>query len=115
LVANGTNERITVHHNLFAHNDRRNPWVKDNAKVEIIFCIHDNFGLGRTEDAQDDWDAVDVGQFDPGPYRVDEPLTEIASGLKAQKPAEAYESVLTHAGAVPHDKADTRAVADTRS
>ena len=179
LIANGDNQLITVHHNLFAHNERRNPWVKDNAGVEIInnviynwgteatglwlgkdskspfkpcfvnvignyykggeatlsrikkgarfidlhlppatgsrFYIHDNLGPGRTEDKQDDWDAVDVGQFDRAPYRVNEPAAEITSGLKAQKPGDAYESVLKRAGAVPRDNADTRAVADTRS
>lgn len=175
LIGNKPNERITLCQNLFAHNERRNPWIKDDASVELInnviynwsteatgawlgedakpifvniignyykggaatasrikagkrfidlhlptpvgsrLHIHDNFGACRTDDAQDDWDAVQLGAFDPAPFRSNEPLKEAASGIQALRPAEAFESVLKHAGAVPRDKADTRAIDDTRN
>ena len=56
-----------------------------------------------------------MGDFDPKPFRSDKPLAEAASGLKPQKAADAYPHVLKHAGAVPRDKADARAVNDTRT
>ncbi|MES2463137.1 MAG: hypothetical protein V4671_21345, partial [Armatimonadota bacterium] len=36
LFGNGACENISVYRNLFAHNERRNPWIKDNARIEII-------------------------------------------------------------------------------
>jgi pectate lyase len=170
LFGNGPSTLITLHHNLFAHNDRRNPWIKDNAKIEMInnvvynwgteatglwgaaglppvfanvignyykagadtsrngrgigmgkppsagskFYIRDNTGPGRTADSQDDWDAVKVGAFDAAEFRAKEPIAELVSGLKAEKPADARERTLAHAGAVPRDKADSRAVEDSR-
>ena len=174
LLGSGANEQITLHHNLFAHNERRNPWIKDNAQVELInnviynwgsegtglwsdpklkplkanvignfyklsdatiarakkprraidlhkapppnsrIYLHDNVGPGR-EPLKDDWDAAGVGDYDPAPYRADKPLAEAASGLKPQKAVDAYSHVLKHAGAAPRDKADARAVEDTRT
>lgn len=186
LLGNGPNQCITLHHNLFAHNERRSPWVKDNATVEIInnviynwgseatglwlgepkppkpgappakpanpclvnlvgniykggeaiakqkhlkrpiglgkipapgsrFYLHDNLGHGRTTDEQDDWEAAEVGKFDTAPYRAGEPVAQAASGLAPQKAPLALARVLQHAGALPRDKADARAVEDTRS
>ena len=185
LLGDAANDQVTISHNLFAHNERRNPWVKMNAKCELInnviynyaseatglwlgepkpaadgtarpapkpcfvnligntykrgealakqkipkrpiglgkipapgsrFYIHDNIGYGRTDGKQDDWDAVEAGQFDVAPYRAKEPLTEAASGMTPQKAAEGYETVLKHAGSYPRDKADARAAEDTRT
>lgn len=179
LLGNGPNHRITFHHNLFAHNERRNPWFKDDVTAEFVnnviynwageatglwlgepkggrqykpcfvnlignyykrgealakqkhpkspigltkipaagsrFYVHDNIDHGRTKEGADDWQAVESGAIDTAPYRAKEPLAEASSGVKPQLAAEAYERVLKHAGAVPRDKADTRAVEDTRS
>ncbi|MCX7048244.1 MAG: thrombospondin type 3 repeat-containing protein [Candidatus Sumerlaeota bacterium] len=79
------------------------------------FYLRDNIGPGRSDDTQDDWDAVEAGKFDVAPYRAKEPLTETASGMTPQKSSEALERVLQHAGAIPRDKADARAVEDTRT
>lgn len=176
LFGNGATDRVTLHHNLFAHNERRNPWIKDNARVELInnviynwgteatglwntekgkkpssaniignlykggpdcakriaqgkktldlarpaaagsrFYIHDNIGPGRTDPAQDDWDIVALGDQDPLPYRANEPIAELASGLAPQSAPDAYLRVLETAGAPPRDAADRRAVEDTRN
>lgn len=179
LLGNGPNQRITFHHNLFAHNERRNPWFKDDVTAEFVnnviynwaseatglwlgeprggkvykpckvnlignyyrrgealakqkhpkspigltkipaagsrFHVHDNHDHGRTRQGADDWEAVEAGAVDTSTYRANEPLAEASSGLKPQAVADAYERVLKHVGAVPRDKADTRAVEDTRS
>lgn len=44
LFGNGPNNLITLHHNLFAHNERRNPWIKDNAKIEMVNNVVYNWG-----------------------------------------------------------------------
>jgi hypothetical protein len=48
LFGNGACEKISLYQNLFAHNERRNPWVKDNARVEIINNVIYNWGTEAT-------------------------------------------------------------------
>jgi len=79
------------------------------------FYLRDNVGPGRTDAAQDEWDAVEAGAVDTVPYRAKEALAEAASGMEAERAADAFERVVRHAGAVPRDKADARAVDDTRT
>ncbi|MEX0776472.1 MAG: hypothetical protein WD042_12280 [Phycisphaeraceae bacterium] len=175
LFGHGLCEKISVHHNLFAHNERRNPWIKDNAQVELInnvvynwgsecvgiwseeknppsfaniignyfkpgksstnrkgvarpavglgrtagtgskFFVHDNLGPGRTSDSQPDRDIVTMGKPEFAMFFAEAPLAQVASGMKAQGPAQAYEGVLKDAGAMPRDAADRRAAEDTRN
>lgn len=170
LIANKLAHHITLHHNLFAHNERRNPWIKDNARVEIVnnvvynwgtegtglwlgkegppifvnvignyykggvdsgtrrginlgkpaapgsqLYIRGNIGPGRTDDKQDEWDAVGVGDFEAKVFRSNQPIADQVSGLKEQSAAAALETVLKSAGALPRDSADKRAVEDTRN
>ena len=177
LFGNGACDLVTVHHNLFAHNERRNPWIKDNARVELVnnvvynweseatglwspepgakpssanilgnyykpgpstnktgqgsrgvnlfktaapgsrFYLRGNVGPGRAGgDGGPEWAAAFVGtDFDASPFRADQPVPEVVSGISAQSAADAFEHVLKHAGAVPRDAADKRAVEDTRS
>jgi pectate lyase len=44
LFGNGLNENVTLYRNLFAHNERRNPWIKDNAQVEMTNNVIYNWG-----------------------------------------------------------------------
>ncbi|MES2463034.1 MAG: hypothetical protein V4671_20810, partial [Armatimonadota bacterium] len=48
LFGNGACENISVYRNLFAHNERRNPWIKDNARIEIINNVVYNWGTEAT-------------------------------------------------------------------
>lgn len=48
LFGERPNEQVSVHHNLFAHNERRNPWVKDNAAIEIANNVVYNWGTEAT-------------------------------------------------------------------
>lgn len=48
LFGNGATDRTTLHHNLFAHNERRNPWIKDNARVELVNNVVYNWGTEAT-------------------------------------------------------------------
>lgn len=177
LLGNGACENISIHHNLFAHNERRNPWIKDNARVELVnnviynweteatglwnpalgtppsqaniignyykpgadtadsvkrggkgislpqiaapgskFYLRGNLGPGRANDSQPEWDAVSVGKnVDHTLYRVDAPVPELVSGITAQSAEEALTHVLNHAGAIPRDSADCRAIDHTRT
>jgi len=94
-------------------------WGK-NAKgggknTDTKFYIHDNIGPGRTSDAGDDWDIVALGNQDRSLYRAAEPITELVSGITPHSPLDAYQRVLQHAGALPRDGADKRAVEDARN
>lgn len=48
LFGHGPHDRVTVHHNLFAHNERRNPWIKDDSRVEFVNNVVYNWGTEAT-------------------------------------------------------------------
>jgi pectate lyase len=49
LFSNGLCDKISLYHNLFAHNERRNPWIKDNARVEMVNNVIYNWGPKRRD------------------------------------------------------------------
>jgi hypothetical protein len=79
------------------------------------YFVRGNIGPNRTTDTQDEWDAVQVGDFDGKVFRADAPIRDLDSGIKAQSAADALAHVLKHAGAVPRDSADQRAISDTQN
>jgi hypothetical protein len=68
LFGNGACTRITLYQNLFAHNERRNPWIKDNAQVEIVNNVLYNWGteaigLWCTEAGKQPASALLIGNY----------------------------------------------------
>lgn len=79
------------------------------AKSPLVY-VKGNMGPGKEDAAGDEWNAV-TGR---GEHRSKEEALQ-GSGVFVQEPAEAYQSVLSGAGAFPRDTVDLRIVSDVRN
>lgn len=144
LLISEHSQRISVHHNLLAHNNQRNPQIKGDTDVEFVNNVVYDWGQIATEFVDSEKygpaSANIIGNYyKPGPGTVSAPPVKVRTGitpylagnigvadsgaplaeastLSAESAQSAYEAVLAQAGALApqRDAIDARVVEEVR-